>query len=79
MIDGISQVGGGAMPDVSLSTYVAVLKHKEHASTQVSKWLRTSKSPAIVVRIQKNEIHLDLRTVTEEEVEILIKAFAAIK
>ena len=79
MIEGISQVGGGTMPDVSLPTYVAVLKHKEHASTQVSKWLRTSQSPAIVVRIQKNEIHLDLRTVTEEEVEILIKAFAAIK
>ena len=79
MIDGISQVGGGAMSDVSLSTYVAVVKHKEHASTQVSKWLGTSKSPAIVVRIQKNKIYLDLRTLTEEGVEILIKAFAAIK
>ena len=67
------------MPDVSLPTYVAVLKHKEYASTQVSKWLRTRQSPAIVVRIQKDEIHLDLRTVTEEEVEILIQAFAAIK
>lgn len=79
MIAGTSQVGGGTMPDVSLPTYVAVLKYKEHASTQVSKWLRTSQSPAILVRTQKNEIHLDLRTVTEEEVEILIKAFAAIK
>ena len=79
MIKGISQVGGGTMPDVSLSTCVAVLKHKEHASTQVSNWLRTRESLAIVVRIQKNEIHLDLRTLTEEEVEILIKAFAAIK
>ena len=79
MIKGISQVGGGTMPDVSLSTCVAVVKHKEHASTLVSKWLGTSKSPAIVVRIQKNEIHLDLRTLTEEEVENLIKAFATIK
>jgi len=33
MIEGIGQVGGDTMPDVSLSTYVAVLKHKEHAST----------------------------------------------
>lgn len=70
MIEGISQVDGSTMPDVSLSTYVAILKHKEHTSTQVSKWLRTSQSPARVVRIQKNEVHLDLRTVTEEEVEI---------
>ena len=79
MIEGTSQVGGGTMPNVELSTYVAVLRHKRLSSTYVSKWLRTRQSPAIVVRIQKDEIHLDLRTVTDEEVDILIQAFATIK
>jgi L-seryl-tRNA(Ser) seleniumtransferase len=79
MIEGTSQVGGGTMPDVELSTYVAVLRHKRLSSTYVSKWLRTRQSPAIVVRIQKDEIHLDLRTVTDEEVDILIQAFTTIE
>lgn len=79
MTEGTSQMDGGTIPDVSLPTYVAVLNHKEYSSTQVSKWLRTRQSPAIVVRMQKDEIHLDLRTVTEEEEEILIQAFVTIK
>ncbi|WP_071395059.1 L-seryl-tRNA(Sec) selenium transferase [Bacillus tuaregi] len=74
IIEGTSQVGGGTMPDVELPTYVATLKHKEFNAEKVAALLRTKSTPAIVVRIQKEEIHIDLRTVSEEEEELLIHA-----
>jgi L-seryl-tRNA(Ser) seleniumtransferase len=79
MIEGTSQVGGGTMPEIELPTYVAVLKHKQLSAMQVAKSLRTKNSPAIVVRIQKDELHLDLRTVNVEEEKNLVKALVDIK
>jgi L-seryl-tRNA(Ser) seleniumtransferase len=79
MTEGTSQVGGGTMPEVELPTYVAVLKHKQLSAMQVAKTLRTQHSPAIVVRIQRDDLHLDLRTVSVEEEEILVKALVDIK
>ncbi|MCQ6275732.1 L-seryl-tRNA(Sec) selenium transferase [Bacillus sp. V3B] len=79
MIEGVSQVGGGTMPEVELPTYVGVLKHKQLSPMKLAKLLRTQYAPAIVVRIQKDEVHLDLRTVSAEEEEILVKALVDIK
>ncbi|WP_394232300.1 L-seryl-tRNA(Sec) selenium transferase [Niallia oryzisoli] len=76
IIEGTSQVGGGTMPDVELPTYVAALTHKELTAEKVAALLRTKPSPAIVVRIQKEEIQIDLRTVSDEEEALLVKALA---
>jgi L-seryl-tRNA(Ser) seleniumtransferase len=71
---GTSQVGGGTMPDVQLPTLVISLKHHTLTAEQVGRKLRTQYKPAIVGRIQKDEFIIDLRTVTEEEEQLLLKA-----
>lgn len=76
--DGTSQVGGGTMPDVELPTKVITLTHSRLSAESVERKLRTESSPPIIVRIQKDEIHLDLRTVTEEEETIILNALAKI-
>lgn len=69
-----SQVGGGTMPDVQLPTRVISLKHHSLTAEQVGKKLRTQFKPAIVGRIQKDEFIIDLRTVSQEEEQLLLQA-----
>jgi len=65
--ESFGQVGGGTMPDVELPSFVAVIKHHTLTAEEVAKKLRTKNSPSIVVRIHKEEVLIDLRTVTLEE------------
>lgn len=71
---GTSQVGGGTMPEVELPTVVIALIHNYLTADQLSHKLRTESNPAIVTRIQKDEVIVDLRTVTKEEEELLLEA-----
>ena len=67
-----SQVGGGTMPDVALPTVVIGISHPTVPAEHLARALRINNTPAIIVRIQNEEILLDLRTVTpQEEDEIL--------
>lgn len=63
----MGQIGGGTMPEVELPSIVAVLNHKSLTAEQLAKKLRTNHHTPIVVRIQKDEVFLDLRSVTDEE------------
>lgn len=74
IVEGVSQVGGGTMPEVELPSYVAVLKHKDISAEKVARKLRVEQQPAIIVRIQKDEVIMDLRCVTEEEEELVLNA-----
>ena len=74
-----SQVGGGTMPDVELPTKAIALKHVSLTSEQLSRKLRTENKPAIVGRIQKDDFLIDLRTVSEEEENVLIEALVNIE
>jgi L-seryl-tRNA(Ser) seleniumtransferase len=69
-----SQVGGGTMPDVQLPTMVISLKHSVFTAEQVGRKLRTQFKPAIIGRIQKDEFIIDLRTVTEDEEQLLLQS-----
>lgn len=73
IIYGMSQVGGGTMPEVLLPTALISLRHRGLTSEQLAKKLRTENTPAIVARIQKDQYLLDLRTVSLDEEELLIK------
>lgn len=70
----VSQVGGGTMPDVALPSKVIALKHTSLTAEQMAKKLRTECKPAIITRIQKNELIIDLRTVSMDEEELLLEA-----
>jgi L-seryl-tRNA(Ser) seleniumtransferase len=72
MIEEVSQVGGGTMPDVQLPTYCLALKHQKGAAYS-AKVFREYKVP-IIIRIKDDEVLLDLRTVSEDEEKILIEA-----
>ncbi|MGY6210628.1 L-seryl-tRNA(Sec) selenium transferase [Cytobacillus firmus] len=70
------QVGGGTMPEVELPSWIAVLKHRQYSADHIGRQLRINSS--IIVRIQKEEILIDLRTVTADEEDTIINALIAV-
>ncbi|WP_090636539.1 L-seryl-tRNA(Sec) selenium transferase [Neobacillus massiliamazoniensis] len=79
IISGISQVGGGTMPEVELPSMLISLTHSELTAEQLGRTLRINAKPAIIARINKDELVLDLRTVSEEEEDHLLKALINVK
>jgi L-seryl-tRNA(Ser) seleniumtransferase len=78
LIAGTSQVGGGTMPEVELPTKIIALKHSSLTAEQIARKLRTEAKPAIIARIQKDKLLIDLRTVSIEEEGPLIEALIQI-
>ncbi|MBS8264181.1 L-seryl-tRNA(Sec) selenium transferase [Mesobacillus boroniphilus] len=76
--EGTSQVGGGTMPDVELPTYLVTISHPTMRAEYIARKLRTEFYPAIIVRIHKEEVQIDLRTVDAEEVKHLLEALKKI-
>src|SRR5690625_4785539 len=74
IVKGTSMVGGGTMPDVTLPTYVVKVFHETLSSETVARKLRDY-SPPIVVRVKGDAVLLDFRTVSEEEIRMLVAAF----
>ncbi len=72
--EGTSQIGGGTMPDIAIPTIVVALRHNKLNSQQVADCLR-AKEPAVISRIKDDQVLLDFRTITEEELPILINCF----
>lgn len=71
-----SQVGGGTMPEVELPSIAAVVTHQKWSAEVLAQKLRTESDPSIIVRIQKEEVLIDLRTVTIEEEANIIEALS---
>jgi len=65
-----SYVGGGALPLAEMPTAVVAVTHQELSSGQLDERARRS-HPPVVGRIKHDAFCLDLRTVREEEVELL--------
>jgi len=73
-----SQVGGGTMPDVQLPSKIIALKHDSFSAEQLGRILRIQSNPAIIGRIQNDEFLIDLRTVTDEEENLLLDSLVKI-
>lgn len=69
-----SKVGGGTMPEVELDTYIVEVQHEKKTSEELASFLREQKVP-IIVRIQKEKVLLDFRTVDKTEIAIIVDAF----
>lgn len=78
LIDGYSQVGGGAMPLTDLPTFLISITSSKLSTKRVEKLLR-SNDPAIISRINEDRILIDVRTIKEEEFEIIVKALRTIE
>lgn len=72
VIEGVSVVGGGSLPDEGLPTrLVAVPGRAEAGAEALAEALRRGR-PAVVGRIEEGRLLLDLRTVLPEEEEALL-------
>lgn len=72
-----SEVGGGALPTESLPTYCVALQSPQHPPHRLEAALRRT-DPAVVGRIKEEKVLLDLRTVRDEEVGLLIETVGPI-
>lgn len=73
--EGVSQVGGGAMPMTELPTRLIGVKPQRVSVTEAEERLRRLAVP-VIVRIQKDCIYLDVRTIMNEDFEVLTQALS---
>lgn len=71
--DGYSEVGGGAMPLHKLSTKLVTLYSDDISVNELEKRLRNFETP-IIARIFKDKVIIDVRTVQEEDFQIIKNA-----
>jgi L-seryl-tRNA(Ser) seleniumtransferase len=69
--DDVSQVGGGAYPVQILPTNVVTLKPDHGSVQQLERRLREGKPP-IIARVSKEELLLDVRTIGDEEGDLIV-------
>ena len=70
-----SLVGGGALPDRTLDTWAVRISHVD--VDEVSCRLRVGK-PAVMARVHKNAIWIDVRTVDSSQVIALRKRLSEV-
>lgn len=75
VIDGFSQVGGGALPEENIPTRLVSVVPLQLSVNTLEERLRSSETP-VLARIWKDRLLVDLRTVAREEEETLISALA---
>jgi L-seryl-tRNA(Ser) seleniumtransferase len=68
---GETAIGGGSTPDQSLPTWVVALAVS--SASQFERKLRMG-DPPVVARIEKDEIILDMRTIADDEEDLLVDA-----
>jgi len=73
MIDGHSRIGGGALPLQELPTRLLCLTPKKMSAQEMEGWLR-SYDPPIIVRIETDQVLLDMRTIQERELKTVAQA-----
>jgi len=73
LIDGESKVGGGALPLLVLPTSLICLTPGRLSANALEELFRAS-DPPIIVRIEKDRVLFDIRTIQEEELKIVAEA-----
>ena len=71
--DGESVIGGGSTPGQTLGTSLLAIRHEERSAAKLDDALRRQR-PAIVGRVENDEFLIDLRTVSEEQEEMIARA-----
>lgn len=69
-----SMVGGGAMPGEKLESFVISVRSSRFSAAFLEKSLRGYHIP-IIARISNEEVLMDLRTIKDEEFDIIFSAF----
>lgn len=74
--DGFSVIGGGSAPEVKLQTALIALEANDMTAESIEAKLRANSIP-VIVRIEQDRVLIDLRTVFEDEEQIILDAIAA--
>jgi L-seryl-tRNA(Ser) seleniumtransferase len=67
----VSKVGGGAMPEHGLESWALILQSGEIGASSLEKWFRSLAVP-LIVRIEDERMIIDLRTILEHDISLLI-------
>jgi len=73
LVDGNSRVGGGALPLAAMPTRLLALIPQELSAKQIEEGLRAS-DPPIIVRVERDRVLLDLRTIQDGELKTVAEA-----
>ena len=73
VIEGESATGGGSLPVTPLPTHLLAVRCANLSADALNARLRLN-DPPIIARIEQDEVLLDLRTVLEEEEELILAA-----
>ncbi len=74
----VSQVGGGAWPTVDLPTWVCAIRLKGGSTTELERFLRLG-PVAILARIHKDWVHIDVRTLLEGDLEEIVRRLSSLE
>lgn len=66
MIEGQSQVGGGAFPEARLATYLVEISHPDYSESTLEQKLRQAEFP-IIARTSDGKVQFDVRTLLEAD------------
>lgn len=72
--DGYSQVGGGALPLQEIPTRLVAVRPRDISPNSLENSMRMNQVP-IIARIERDEVVLDMRTLTEGDEEIITVFF----
>jgi len=75
--DGYSQIGGGTLPLQNLPTRIIKIKPEKLSLQELEERLRNGETP-VIARVHKDHVCLDVRTVRNEDVELMINTFEEI-
>ena len=73
LADGISKVGGGALPLMDLPTRLLCLIPIKMSARYMDEWLRAC-DPPIIARVEQDKVVLDVRTIQDGELKIVASA-----
>lgn len=71
IVDDYSEVGGGSLPLEKMDTKCIRIELENLSITELESYLRSYKIP-IITRVYKDKIYIDLRTVKEDEFDIIV-------
>ncbi len=77
VVDGESLIGGGSAPEERLPTRLLSVQPSDLSAAQAERRLRRH-DPPLLVRIEKDRLLLDLRTVFPDDDELIVQAFQSL-
>ncbi|MEG2451515.1 MAG: L-seryl-tRNA(Sec) selenium transferase [Clostridium sp.] len=69
------QVGGGSAPTVFLDGYAVTMQSETIQTERLERLLRKAEIP-VIARVSHDKVYLDVRTIEEDEFELVVKAIA---